>query len=356
METAYQSDLPLPPEIVTLICSTLPKPDLLRLRLVTHRLHDAATPFAFRTFYLRAYGTAATNFSSIATSARLRNYVKEVTIDTNIGQDYEYASNESYEFPIGFFNAIPSLRYFYKLTKLHLRSSKYCGNNKREFEWAWIEEDWPFRWRILDTISHCMVLALGQYVFTDKRQTDWIATIGESNASGALQELYLDDCPILFKARQHSPLTSDGYPDPRAVMKDNYATAVTKEYDIKWHNVLETWRGRMKRPQEVHHGPWRLIVPMAECQSIDRIRRRGGQQYQGASIGSEIPHGAGLLQRRTARMQYLKYDIGMCWSWDNPYPTWGRSRPDDGWAPEKETVGLGDAAYELLMATIRDRT
>ncbi|QGI68315.1 hypothetical protein CEK26_012277 [Fusarium fujikuroi] len=156
------------------------------------------------------------------------------------------------------------------------------------------------------------VLALGQYVFTDKRQTDWIATIGESNASGALQELYLDDCPILFKARQHSPLTSDGYPDPRAVMKDNYATAVTKE--------------------------------------------RGGQQYQGASIGSEIPHGAGLLQRRTARMQYLKYDIGMCWSWDNPYPTWGRSRPDDGWAPEKETVGLGDAAYELLMATIRDRT
>ncbi|SCV38945.1 uncharacterized protein FFB14_07050 [Fusarium fujikuroi] len=157
METAYQSDLPLPPEIVTLICSTLPKPDLLRLRLVTHRLHDAATPFAFRTFYLRAYGTAATNFSSIATSARLRNYVKEVTIDTNIGQDYEYASNESYEFPIGFFNAIPSLRYFYKLTKLHLRSSKYCGNNKREFEWAWIEEDWPFRWRILDTISHCMV-------------------------------------------------------------------------------------------------------------------------------------------------------------------------------------------------------
>ncbi|VTT64987.1 unnamed protein product [Fusarium fujikuroi] len=144
------------------------------------------------------------------------------------------------------------------------------------------------------------VLALGQYVFTDKRQTDWIATIGESNASGALQELYLDDCPILFKARQHSPLTSDGYPDPRAVMKDNYATAVTKEYDIKWHNVLETWRG--------------------------------------------------------PRMQYLKYDIGMCWSWDNPYPTWGRSRPDDGWAPEKETVGLGDAAYELLMATIRDRT
>ncbi|CVL01322.1 uncharacterized protein FPRN_11677 [Fusarium proliferatum] len=131
METTCQSDLPLPPEIVTLICSTLPKPDLLRLRLVTHRLHDAATPFAFREFYLRAYGTAATSFTSIAASARLRNYAKEITIDTNIGQDYEYASNESYEFPSGFFNALPSLRYFSKLTKLHLRFSEYCGDNRK---------------------------------------------------------------------------------------------------------------------------------------------------------------------------------------------------------------------------------
>lgn len=74
------------------------------------------------------------------------------------------------------------------------------------------------------------VLTLGQYVFTDERKTDWIAIIGESNASGGLEELYMDDCPILFKAHQHSPLTSDGYPDPRAVLKGNYATAVTKEY------------------------------------------------------------------------------------------------------------------------------
>lgn len=54
-------------------------------------------------------------------------------------------------------------------------------------------------------------------------------------------------------------------------------------------------------------------------------------------------------------MQYLKYNTGMCGPWDNPYPTWGRSRPDDGWAPEKETVRMDDAAYELLMATSRDR-
>ncbi|KAF5626843.1 hypothetical protein F25303_10971 [Fusarium sp. NRRL 25303] len=525
METAYQSDLPLPLEIVTLICSTLPKPDLLRLRLVTHRLHDAATPFAFREFYLRAYGTAATNFTSIATSARLRNYVKEITIDTNIGQDYEYASNESYEFPSGFFNALPSLRYFSKLTNLHLRFSKYCGDNRREFEWAWIEEDWPFRYRILDTVSHCIVglwtrakqveideradlrdfkaryldddpefiakcaehlqeltisnladyhdpnlasskawqqllrlprlqdlkllvtteyhrsqhqirspqerheffqklpstwlspslgnclrtlslyyteywgwfprmnlyeigmlpqlkvLALGQYVFTDKRQTDWIATIGNSNGSGGLEELYLDDCPILFKARQHSPLTSDGYPDLRAVLKANYATTVTKEYNIRWHNVLETWRGRMKGLKKfiMGHGDWPSQWPSTKALkehegfvylSYDELSQMFSENVHRnfcKPAGVEVSntkdpvlarrylHGAGLLQRRTARMQYIKYDIGMCGPWDNPYPTRGRGRPDDGWAPEKKTVGVDDAAYELLMATIRDR-
>lgn len=102
------------------------------------------------------------------------------------------------------------------------------------------------------------VLALGQYVFTDERQTDWIATIGERNASGGLEELYLDECPILFKAHQHSPLTSDEYLDPRATLKGNYATSVTKEYNIRRHNVLETWRGRMEGLKKfiMGHGDW----------------------------------------------------------------------------------------------------
>lgn len=54
-------------------------------------------------------------------------------------------------------------------------------------------------------------------------------------------------------------------------------------------------------------------------------------------------------------MQYIKYYIGMFGSWDNPYWTRGRHQPDDGWAPEKETVEIDDAMYELLMATIQNR-
>ncbi|KAF5639548.1 uncharacterized protein FTJAE_4886 [Fusarium tjaetaba] len=483
METAHQSDLPLPPEIVTLICSNLPKPDLLRSRLATQRLHDAATPFAFQAFHLRAYGTVVTDFTCIAASAHLRSYVKEITIDTNIGPGYE------------------------------------------EFEWAWIEEDWSFRYRILDTVSHCVVgmwthakqveideraslpdfevryldddpefvggckedlqeltisnladyhdpnldsskawqqllrlphlhdlkllvtteyhrsqtqicfpqerheffqklpstwlspslgdhlgtlslyyteywgwfprmnlyeigtlpqlkvLALGHFAVTDKRQTDWIAGIGKRNGSGALEELYLDDCPILFEARQHGPLTNDGYPDPRVVLEDNYATSVTKEYGIRWHNVLKTWRGRMKglRKFIMGHGDWSSQWPSIKALieheglahlSCDEIRRRVSENVhrnfckpagvevsntKNPVLAQRYLHGAGLLQRRIRRMQYIKYDIGMCGPWDNPYRTWGRHQPDDGWAPEKETVEIDDAVYELLMTTIRDR-
>ncbi|KAF5535165.1 hypothetical protein FNAPI_12134 [Fusarium napiforme] len=186
METAHQSDLPLPPEIVTLICSNLPKPDLLRSRLATHRLHDAATPFAFKAFHLRAYGTVVTDFTRIAASAHRRSYVKEITIDTNIGPGYEYASNECYKIPTGFFNALPSLRYFYKLTNLHLRFSEYCGDNCREFEWGWIEEDWPFRYRILDTVSHCVV---GMWTRAKQVEIDERANLPDFEAT------YLDDDP-----------------------------------------------------------------------------------------------------------------------------------------------------------------
>ncbi|KYG13581.1 hypothetical protein FVEG_17631 [Fusarium verticillioides 7600] len=375
METEHQSDLPLPLEIVTLICSTLPKPDLLRLRLAAHQFHDVVTPSAPKAFHLRVYGTVA-NFTSIATSPHLRTHVKEITVDANTGL-YEYTSYDTHELSSGFFNALPHLRYFSNLTSLHLRFSEYCGNENREWQPARVEEGWPFRYRILDIIPHCIVglwsraklveaderanlrffgpryrdddpefvtgcmehlqeltisnladyrdsnltssdawqqllrlphlqdlkllitteyyrlknqtylpperheffqklpytwlspslgihlrtlslyyteywgwfptmnlyeigtlpqlkiLALGKFVFMDERQTNWIASIGESNASGGLEELYLDDCPILFKARQRSPLTSDGYPYHHAGLANNKDSSETKEYAIR---------------------------------------------------------------------------------------------------------------------------
>ncbi|KAF5694023.1 hypothetical protein FDENT_1327 [Fusarium denticulatum] len=405
METEHQSDLPLPLEIVTLICSTLPIPDLLRLRLATHQLHDAATQLAFRAFHLRVYGTV-TNFTSIATSPHLRSHVKEITIDTNSGL-YEYTSYDTYQLSSGFFNALPYLRYFSNLTSLHLRFSESCGDDAREWQPARVEEGWPFRYRILDTVSHCIVglwtrrkqadideranlryfepryrdddpefvagcmehlqeltisnladyhdlnltssnawqqllslphlqdlkllvareyywlknqtsfpperheffqklpctwlspslgdhlrtlslyyteywgwfprmnlyeigtlpqlkvLALGKFAFMDERQTNWIASIGESNASGGLEELYLDDCPILYNARKRSPLTTDGYPDQHADSANIRASSVTKEYNIRWHHVLETWRRRMKGLKKfiMGHGDWKNQWP-----------------------------------------------------------------------------------------------
>ncbi|KAF4445321.1 hypothetical protein FACUT_17 [Fusarium acutatum] len=523
METTPESNLPLPLEIVTLICSNLPKPDLLRLRLATHQLYDAATPLPFRAFHLRVYGTV-TNFTSIATSPHLQTHVKEITIDTNIGL-YEYTSYDTYELSSDFFNALPYIRYFSNLTSLHLKFSEYCGDDNREWQPARVEEGWPFRYRILDTVSHCIVglwsrakqveidetanlryfepryrdddqefvagcaehlqeltisnladyhdpnltssnawqqllrlshlqdlkllvtteyhslknqnyfpperheffqklpstwlspslgdhlrtlslyyteywgwfprmnlyeigtlpqlkvLALGKFVFMDERQTDWIATTRESNESGGLEELYLDDCPILFKGRQRSPPTSDGHPDQHADLANNHAPSVTKEYDIRWHHVLETWRERMKGLKKfiMGHGDWKNQWPSNEALrehecvanlSSDELRQMVSENVhrnfsKPAGVEFRVTrdpvltqrylHGAGLLQRRKTRMQYISYKVVTSHPWENPNRTRGMGQPDDGWAPEKETVGMDDAIYELLMATIRDR-
>ncbi|KAJ0150646.1 Uncharacterized protein HZ326_6813 [Fusarium oxysporum f. sp. albedinis] len=52
-------------------------------------------------------------------------------------------------------------------------------------------------------LPYLKVLALGSYIFTNERETDWIASLKTSNRSGGLEELYLEDCPILHRAGQY---------------------------------------------------------------------------------------------------------------------------------------------------------
>lgn len=50
------------------------------------------------------------------------------------------------------------------------------------------------------------VLALGRYVFSHEWQVEWIASLGKENGRGGLEELYLDACPIMWRARTLKPL------------------------------------------------------------------------------------------------------------------------------------------------------
>ncbi|KAF4996634.1 hypothetical protein FGRMN_4380 [Fusarium graminum] len=543
IDVSPNSDISLPFDITSIICFYGSKPDQLRLRLVSRKLRDAATPHAFKSLYLRAYGSSPSNFENIARSAALRVYVREVTIETWIGPDYEYNANERYDIPHDFLNTLPYLRYYQNMIRLHLRFSKYCGiedYNTRSVG-PDIEETWPFRYKILDTVAHCVmgmwtkesqikinqrirdyhqlrrfrwyrddladrkyeddlpdlrpgivmnikeltisnladykdpnlvqslawkkllhlptiidlkllitkehplretddimcsekyeffeafpsifltppvasklevlslfyadfwgwfpkldlaligpmpqlkVLALGKYIFTNKRQTDWVASLGSGNRSGGLEELYLDHCPILYEANQHGPLTNDGYPVPEIVMKafdSQRRGSSTTKYDMRWHHVLSEWQRRMKGLKQfvMGHGDWEYASLQIKC-----TRRR--EEYAHLSYAEKeqrflhnshryfacpepqelrlktkiIPadkylHGAGLSQKRTERMTYIYYNIGQDpSSWEYPNIRWDRWVQDEGWAPEDETVAADDAAYEMLMATIQAR-
>ncbi|KAL2850667.1 hypothetical protein BJY01DRAFT_209739 [Aspergillus pseudoustus] len=74
-------------------------------------------------------------------------------------------------------------------------------------------------------------LALGNYTFMHDSQLDWITSHGST-----LQELYLDDCPILYEVKLSAAdtartlLDKDRYkPHPRIVGDDLYAS-----YDKRW--------------------------------------------------------------------------------------------------------------------------
>ncbi|KAK2767230.1 F-box domain protein [Colletotrichum kahawae] len=112
------------------------------------------------------------------------------------------------------------------------------------------------------------VLALGNYVFSHEWQIDWIASLGRQNDSGGLEELYLDDCIIVFRAVMQGHLdtgatiigtdsdgnsmeiSNDKYPRKEQFItngaeKDEWDD-VTVEFDIRWHAIFSHWKNTMR--------------------------------------------------------------------------------------------------------------
>lgn len=483
MSDTSQNTLPLLPEIWDQICSHLSKlDDLLCLRLTSSQLNVIASPCAFKTLSLEAYGRSAEQFINIAKSTRLRGFVRELTIDTWIGPGFRYNANKTYEIPGPFMNALPYMRCFSKITALYLRFNEFCGDDDRELFSVTIEESWPFRYRVLDTIFHCItgiwtqgkqieidkladlyeyepeytnddlgipsdqiiqieeltisnladyhdphvysseawdkllclsslvnlklvlatetdsaapersvffdekyemfdnlphtwlspglsenlrvlslyyqdywgwfplmdfrkiggdspfpqlkVLSLGNYVFSDEWQIDWFASVGNNNGSNGLEELYLDDCPILFQSRDLGMLegTYPGYPSTSAVVASDSDPEVY-EYTMRWHHVLSRWATSMKG----------LRIFGMGLATFDEV----------FPVGKYL-HGTEISQWRSARMQYMGFDMGTGPSpyleaWDN------HSLSAEGCAPEEGTAAKDDAAYERLIVATRVR-
>ncbi|SPO00347.1 uncharacterized protein DNG_03192 [Cephalotrichum gorgonifer] len=507
------------------------KPTLFQLRLVSRQLGDIAQRWAYRSLRLEGHGSSAERFAKIAYSPKLRDLVWELTIDTWIGPGFAYHSNEGYKIPEAFMNNLPHLRCFGNLKVLHLRFSEYCGEDDDDRSGLALEETWNFRYRVLDTICHCVagmwtkerqvqidkrmeqewepgysypdedsslpsgqvihlkeltitnladyhepalseawkkvitlpslidlkllvttescdpapensiyfkeryeffenlprswlspavannlrvlslyygdywgwfpkmdfrslalgqdspfphlkVLALGNYVFSHEWQVEWLASIGRDNSSGGLEELYLDDCPVLFKARQVGPFSSSdpGYPDPKAVLGPNY-NPETREYPMRWNHILIRWAESMKglKVFRMGHGTW-YGVPDDTLMAIkydgsydgvsSDVREHHASHQLHRSFACPAPidedddedaelvwkagrhlHGAGMKESRGWQMQYIEYDIGLGpTQWIEP------RRPYDGpFAPEDGTLAKDDAAFKALMTAIEAR-
>ncbi|KAL6886086.1 hypothetical protein GGI43DRAFT_418473 [Trichoderma evansii] len=196
------------------------------------------------------------------------------------------------------------------------------------------------------------VLALGNYVFTHEWQVDWIASLGLQNGRGGLEELYLDDSPILYKARMVQPMNSgeskvtnvmtgeviaisdDLYPLPEVVMGGTYDPDII-QFPLRWDHVLGRWRDLMKglRVFRMGHGAWwshtgfdRTIKSDEWIQSSDRRdflsydcpafrwydRPVVDEESDEYDKGSErFKDGEGFRLDRQHQCQYIEYNIGL---------------------------------------------
>ncbi|KAM5347837.1 hypothetical protein ACJ41O_007661 [Fusarium nematophilum] len=435
----------LSPELISHVCSYIPKRPLLNLRSVNRYISTVVTPWAFRRVKLGAREGKGDHvgFVKIARSAELRRHVREVDVDTWVGDGHDYDHSEWYPFPDDLMNALPLLRCFRGCSALNIMFNERCGHDDDDLE---IEESTDFRYRVMDTIfqslagtwtvarqreidkmlslddierdyavsmlpqgveidgpirlrvltvgnladyddrrltqseafravmdsgslvdlrlyitfqtdmwaperdmafveKHDMleslhetwltpavarnlrvlslfcagywgwcpkmdfrfvnpaeggfpnlrVLALGNYIISHDWQVDWIASQGKDTPNGGLQELYLDDCPILFHARYAGPLaqgetvvgqdlqgddiivSDDDYPLKRKVTSSvphHSPDVEEKSFPLRWSKVLSRWRETMAprlRTFKMGSGPWHGEPPRA---TLDVLHER----------------------------------------------------------------------------------
>ncbi|KAG8160929.1 hypothetical protein KVR01_009193 [Diaporthe batatas] len=102
--------------------------------------------------------------------------------------------------------------------------------------------------RSLGRLPNLRTLALGRYVFTHQWQVDWVAGLGSENGRGGLQELYLDDCPIMWRSRVPPPLDNEGFPREELLslgrFHPKYKFAVA-DFGLRWSSVLDEWRQKV---------------------------------------------------------------------------------------------------------------
>ncbi|KAL2674205.1 hypothetical protein Neosp_012655 [[Neocosmospora] mangrovei] len=147
----------LPPEVWSEICRYVPKPRLLRLRLVCSKLSAIGLPWVYRSLRLEACGDSAERFILIAKSPRLSSLVREVTVEAWGDHGNDRDPNGPWQISWGFVNALPYLRCFTNVTTLHVRFHESLGGSYYAPVAYDFEHTGLFRFRVMETICHCVM-------------------------------------------------------------------------------------------------------------------------------------------------------------------------------------------------------
>lgn len=244
------------------------------------------------------------------------------------------------------------------------------------------------------------VLALGNYVFSHQWQVDWIASLGRDNGRGGLEELYLDNSPIMWRAYVPGPLDdsvvdlgggekldNQGYPVKEVMTRqsphDTLWDPVRVDFDLRWCTVLRTWQKmsslkvfRMGGGDWGGNSIWRSMMANATTEDVADeeeallwARRQEGTvhlNYDQPSANEWLEHdpnsrvrrSIGLDQDREYLLQYVNFNVSVGptpWV-DKDFMKDMMDQDDDGWQRYGESRASDEKALRELMETVASRT
>lgn len=180
-------------------------------------------------------------------------------------------------------------------------------------------------------------LALGNYTFTHDWQLDWLAT-----HSATLEELYLDDCIVVYYAKlMECGVDGEGYPvfgpGAREEEKDEF-----RFYEMTWAKVLGyleremVGEGKALRKVMVGSSPrwdgWtaRKWTVDEDREAEVRQKRYAGREWEEIAVGM-------------FKGNYCMFDMGI-----GPYQFTDGGRPQAGWKMEAYDGGETEAGRRCV--------
>lgn len=176
--------------------------------------------------------------------------------------------------------------------------------------WGWMPK---MDLRVLGRLPNLRALALGMYVFTHQWQVDWVAQLGSDNGRGGLEELYLDNCPIMWRGRVLGPVDDERFPREEVMIQSNFhpdREHVVVDVDLRWSAVLDQWRQGIPSLKvfRMGSGNWGGEYSTEVAMSRAPATQRADSTAQAGSQENAESRAYLKSKRRTVDTMHLNYD------------------------------------------------